>query len=80
MLTKVNVLWTEFLYTQETQYDSLMHWWACLKRWWAWRPRIVLCAFCNRRMWENGEGQPTYCSPDCAYYDGVPREEEELPF
>jgi hypothetical protein len=72
--------WVEFQYSQEAQYNSLYHFWQALKRWWAWRPRLVPCAFCGRPMWENGDEGPTYCSPECAYYDGVPQETEELPF
>jgi len=73
-------MWLEFLYGQELQYDSLIHFWECLKRWVAYRPRIFGCAFCGRRMWLNGEEEPTYCGPDCAWADGVPQEEDELPF
>ena len=78
ILSIANKLWLEFLCAQENQYDSPFHFWLCLKRWVAWRPRVVGCAFCGRRMWQNEEG-PTYCGPDCAYADGV-REGDELPF
>jgi len=80
MLATINKWWTEFSYGQEMQHDSLFHFWACLKRWIAYRPRIIRCAFCEAPMWMNGEKGPTYCGPDCAYMDGVPREEDELPF
>ena len=80
MLAIINKWWIEFQYSQEEQYDSLCHFLACLKRWWGWRPRIVGCAFCKRRIWVNSDEGPTYCSPDCAYHDGVPQEIEELPF
>ena len=80
MLNVANKLWIEFLCSQEMQYDSFLHFWLCLKRWMARCPRIVGCAVCGRRMWQNGEEEPTYCGPDCAFSDRAPSEEDELPF
>jgi hypothetical protein len=80
MLAVLNKLWVEFRYSQEMQYSSLYHFWLSLRQWWSYRPRIIHCAFCDRPMWGNSGEGPTYCSPECAHYDGVPQETEELPF
>lgn len=77
----INKWWLEFSYNQEMNYLSLFHFLGCVRRWLAFRPRIVRCAACGQGMWINGKEGPTYCGPDCAYYDGVPfPDEEELPF
>lgn len=83
MLAKANKLWIEFLYSQEMKHDSLFQFWASLKTWWAYRPRIVRCAFCNTPMWWNGaRDDDVYCGPDCAYYGPQAKwvDEDELPF
>ena len=72
--------WLQVVRDRKENIMLAKNFWHCLKRWWAYRPCIVRCAFCSRRMWENGKDGPIYCSPDCAHYDGVPQEAEELPF
>ena len=46
---------------------------ATLKLWWAYKPTIVFCDHCGKKIWHNGpKTMITYCDEYCAEADDIP--------
>jgi hypothetical protein len=71
-----------WLYDLSHRYDSIYYWLVCLKCWWAYRPRLIRCAYCGQAMWQNGLPEAeVFCGPNCAYIGGMMETpDDEVPF
>jgi hypothetical protein len=69
---------------QELDHFGILAFLAALKDWWSFRPMIVKCEGCQRKIWHNGPPQaPIFCNQYCLA-SGPPSElltnEDEIPF
>jgi hypothetical protein len=69
MINWLNGLYLQWLWQNDPEAApaGLISWLDAVKIWWRYRPQLIECASCQRRMWWNGSPRPhAYCSQDCA--------------
>lgn len=66
----------------EDGYVGVHGWWLAVKAWWHYRPQLMACPSCKRKMWGNKSAILQFCSENCSYYydPELAEADDEIPF